>query len=54
MFNDGADMEFVMQDVTPSDALVLAGQLGETERDDEEKSGHLLVFCTAEREEAVA
>jgi len=54
MFNDGADTEFAMQDVTPSDALVLAGQLGETESEDEEKSGHLLVFCTAEQEQKLS
>ena len=54
MFNDGADIDFVMQDIKPSDALVFAGQLGETQKDDEEKSGHLIVFCTAEREESLS
>jgi len=54
MFNDGADTEFAMQDVTPSDALVFAGQLGETESEDEEKSGHLIVFCTAEQEQKLS
>ena len=54
MFNDGADMDFVMQDIKPSDALVFAGQLGETQKDDEEKSGHLIVFCTAEREASLS
>jgi len=54
MFNDGADMDFVMQDIKPSDALVFAGRLGETQKDDAEKSGHLIVFCTAEREESLS
>lgn len=47
MFNDGAELEFVMQDVRPSDTLVAAGVL-----DDEAESGeggdssrHLLVYC---------
>ncbi len=53
MFNNGADDEFVMQDVKPSDILVLAGQLSDQESDqqegeDGEKSGHLVVFCSAE------
>lgn len=51
MFNDGADTEFVMQDVKPSDVLVVAGQLGEQQQDDGEKSGHLVVFCTPEYEQ---
>lgn len=54
MFNDGADTDFVMQDIKPSDALVFAGQLGETQNEDEEKSGHLIVFCAAEREESLS
>jgi general secretion pathway protein L len=48
MYNNGADDEFVMQDVKPSDVLVMAGQLGEEENEDGEKSGHLVIFCTAE------
>lgn len=48
MFNNGADDEFVIQDVQPSDVLVIAGQLGEEESEDGEKSGHLMIFCTAE------
>lgn len=51
IFNDGADTDFVMQNVKPSDVLVFAGQLGETQNEDEEKSGHLLVFCTSEQEQ---
>jgi general secretion pathway protein L len=54
MFNDGADTDFVMQNIKPSDALVFAGQLGETQKEDEEKSGHLIAFCTAEREEILS
>jgi len=51
MFNDGANAEFSMQDVKPSDVLVLAGQLGETQQEDSEDSGHLVVFCTPEQDE---
>ena len=29
VFNDGADLQFVMQGVTPTDALMAAGALGE-------------------------
>lgn len=48
MFNDGADADFVMQGVKPSDILVLADQLGETDGEVVEGSGHLLAFCTPE------
>jgi general secretion pathway protein L len=51
MFNDGADAEFSMQDVKPSEVLVIAGQLGETQQEDGEDSGHLVVFCTSEQDE---
>ncbi len=51
MFNDGADTEFGMQEVKPSDVLVIAGQLGETQQEDGENSGHLIVFCTPEQDE---
>jgi general secretion pathway protein L len=51
IFNDGADTVFVMQNVKPSDVLVFAGQLGETQDEDDEKSGHLVVFCTSEQEQ---
>ncbi len=51
MFNDGADAEFSMQDVKPSDVLVIAGQLGETQDEDGENSGHLVVFCTSEQDQ---
>ncbi len=50
MFNDGADADFVMQGVKPSEVLVFAGQLDEKESEDEENSGHLLAFCTPEME----
>ncbi len=51
MFNDGGDVEFVMQDVKPSDALAAAGFLGtgndDTVQDDEadRPASHLLVYC---------
>lgn len=52
MFNDGADSDFVMQGIKPSDVLVFAGELGDPSGnpsgDAEEKSGHLLAFCTAD------
>lgn len=54
MFNDGADAEFSMQDVKPSDVLVIAGQLGEAQQEDGENSGHLVVFCTSEQNENLA
>lgn len=40
MFNDGAETEFVMQGVKPSDAIAVTGAL-----DDDESPGHLLVYC---------
>ncbi|MEJ2128349.1 MAG: type II secretion system protein GspL [Woeseiaceae bacterium] len=45
MFNDGADNEFVLQGVKPSDALAVAGALGEGLGNEPESSGHLLVYC---------
>ncbi len=48
MFNDGAESEFIMQGVKPSDVLAVAGVL-DTERDgeidDSQPPGHLLVYC---------
>ncbi len=49
-FNDGADMEFVMQGVSPSDTLVAAGVLtdrGDDAEDSEQQAGHLVVYCEA-------
>lgn len=54
MFNDGADIEFVMQDVKPGDVLVAAGKLGEQENDDDRNTGHLIVFCTPEQDEKLS
>jgi general secretion pathway protein L len=54
MFNDGANAEFVMQGVKPSDMLVIAGVLGEPQKDGVEKSGHLLAFCTHEQSERLS
>jgi len=47
VFNDGASLEFVMQGVTPTDALMAAGVLGDEVAADEaeERSRHLLVYC---------
>lgn len=48
MFNDGAESEFVMQGVKPSDALAVAGVLddpGAEESDEAKSPGHLLVYC---------
>ena len=56
MFNDGADIEFVMQGVKPSDALEVAGALDDTSSENDDSpidrasSGHLLVFCEADDE----
>jgi general secretion pathway protein L len=54
MFNDGDNLEFVMQGCNPSDALVAAGAL--SDRHDEpgdalDPSGHLVVYCSAADEE---
>ena len=51
MFNDGADNEFAMQGVQPSDVLVVAGELGEKQDEDGESGGHVLIFCDAEKEQ---
>jgi len=52
MFNDGADIEFVMQGVNPSETLVAAGLLSErTDGTDAESTGHLVVYCDAADEE---
>ena len=47
MFNDGADNEFVMQGVKPSDVLAVAGALDDSnaEEPDPDSSAHLLVYC---------
>jgi len=50
MFNDGAESEFVMQGVKPSDALAVTGALDEPKSESESDSdsqgrGHLLVYC---------
>ena len=53
-FNDGANDEFVMQDVQPSDVLVVAGQLGEKQNDDGASAGHAVIFCTPEKDKELA
>jgi general secretion pathway protein L len=46
MFNDGEQLEFVLQDVRPSDALVAAGVLdSDSESEDGPAGSHLLVYC---------
>ncbi len=59
MFNDGEDVEFVLEGLQPSDALVAAGALTDRARDTEsvddvEASGHLLVFCEPDAEESLS
>ncbi len=57
MFNDGGDIDFVMEGVKPSDMLVMAGLLGEresTDLDDSENARHLLVYCSAEDEQRLS
>lgn len=54
MFNDGVNNEFVMQNVQPSDVLVVAGQLGEKQDEDGATSGHAVIFCTPERDQQLA
>lgn len=52
MFNDGDNNEFVMQDVKPTDVLVIAGELGESSTANEAASGsHLVLFCSADSEQ---
>ncbi|MGI9247792.1 MAG: type II secretion system protein GspL [Woeseiaceae bacterium] len=56
-FNDGADTEFVMQGVRPSDALVAAGMLADRsneDQDDDESAGHLVAYCEAADEERLS
>lgn len=57
MFNDGADTEFVMQGVRPSDTLVAAGLLSDRiddESSDVEPSGHLVAYCEAADEDRLS
>lgn len=54
LFNDGADTEFVMQGVLPSDTLVAAGFLTDRNDDDQdgdEHRGHLVIYCEPGDEE---
>lgn len=53
IFNDGEDVEFVLEGAKPSDALVVAGKITDREDDDAppEPHGHLIVYCGAEDEE---
>jgi general secretion pathway protein L len=56
IFNDGSEMQFVMQDVTPIDVLTAAGILGEDGIGEEadERPGHLLVYCEPTDEQLFA
>ena len=55
MFNDGADNEFIMQGVKPSDALAVAGVLDDAGAGDVSvdvtPAGHLLAYCDPADEE---
>lgn len=55
IYNDGAKVDFAIQDVKPSDALVVAGGLKDTTtRAGDEEDGpsrHLLVYCEPEDEQ---
>ena len=51
IFNDGADTEFVMEDVKPSDALAVAGALDDTDVEAQNGTNHLLVYCDPADEE---
>jgi len=58
-FNDGADTEFVMQGVQPSDALAVAGALDPPEPTDADEpaaasSSHLVVYCEPADEQRYA
>lgn len=54
MFNDGANAEFIMQGVKPSDMLAIAGLIGESPKVSADQSRHLLVFCTPEQDERLS
>ena len=56
MFNDGDDLEFILEGATPSDALAAAGALEDHSEDDApvEQSGHLVVYCSAADEERLS
>lgn len=56
VFNDGEDLEFVLEGATPSDALVAAGRITDRRADDAppEPSGHLIVYCNADDEERLS
>ena len=56
LFNDGADVEFVLEGATPSDALVAAGYLSDRTDDDAppDPNGHLVVYCNAADEERLS
>jgi general secretion pathway protein L len=45
MFNDGSELEFVMQDTRPADVLAAAGVLDADESGDALSSRHLLAYC---------
>lgn len=58
MFNDGADVDFVMQNVKPGEVLAAAGVLSDESDDDDdadenegEANGHLVVYCSQADEE---
>ena len=57
MFNDGADTDFIMQGVKPSDALAAAGifdkeeEIQESEDNVTSPTRHLLVYCEAADEQ---
>ena len=52
LFNDGANVEFAMQDVQPSDALAAAGALKDSDVDeDAAPAPHVLVYCEPEAEQ---
>jgi general secretion pathway protein L len=56
VINDGADVELVMQDVSPGDALTAIGALDDGSETDDDSDvpqlpRHVLVYCDAEDEE---
>lgn len=50
MFNDGEDTAFVLQGVSPLEALTIAGVMNSDRRE----AGHLLVYCEPEDEQRFA
>ena len=54
LFNDGRNVDIALQNMKPSEALVAAGHLGESDEEIEGISRHLFVFCLASENEELS